>query len=83
MISIEWVEEPIAVKIDMSKLTWGDVVAIQQAQANNESDAQVILESIVTKVTGQDATTMPAQAFSAVVAAMMERAAGGGEAAKN
>lgn len=83
MINIEWVDEPVTVKIDMSKLTWGDVVAIQRAQDGGEADAQAILEGIVTKVTGQNAAAMPAQAFSAVVAAMMERAAGGGEAAKN
>ena len=84
MISIEWVEEPITIKVDMSRLTWGDVVAIQKAQEGGESDAQAILEGIVTKVTGQDAATMPAQAFSAVVTAMMERANGtGGDTAKN
>lgn len=83
MIQIEWVEDPITIKVDMSKLTWGDVVAIQKAQEGGESDAQAILESIVTKVTGQDAAMMPAQAFSAVVQAMMERASGAGESAKN
>lgn len=83
MIQIEWVDEPVTVKIDMSKLTWGDVVAIQKAQEGGESDAQAILEGIVTKVTGQNAAEMPAQAFSAVVSAMMERATGGGEPAKN
>lgn len=83
MISIEWVDEPVTIRIDMSKLTWGDVVAIQRAQDGGETDVQAVLESIVSKVTGQDAASMPAQAFSTVVQAMMERANGGGEAAKN
>lgn len=82
MIEIQWADTPIAVTIDMTRLTWGDVVAIQRAQAGSEADAQATLEAIVTKVTGTPAQDLPAQAFTAVVEAMMQRATGG-DTAKN
>lgn len=83
MITINWVETPLEIDVDMSKLTWRDLVAIQRAPMADEAQAQATLETIVSKVTGMDAGNLPAQAFVALVQAMMQRANGQSDAAKN
>lgn len=76
MIDIKWIEPDIAITIDMSRLSWGDMKEIRQLQAGNEAEAEAAIERLVTQVTGVQATTLPAQAFAAIVQQMMERAAG-------
>jgi hypothetical protein len=82
-VTINWIDTPLEVNVDMSKLTWRDIVSIQRAQVADELTAQETIEAIVTKVTGVDAGDMPAQAFSQVVQAMMARAGGQGADQKN
>ena len=74
MITINWVETPLEISVDMSKLTWRDLVAIQRTPMIDEAQAQATLETIVSKVTGTDAASLPAQAFVSLVQAMMQRA---------
>ena len=81
MIDITWIEPKIAITVDMSRLSWGDLKTIRQLQAGDEASAEAALEQLVTKVTGVEATELPAQAFGALVQHMIERAAG--SAAKN
>lgn len=85
-IVIDWVEEPIKVTVDMSKLTWGDVLDIQKTQASDdgrtaEEKSLEVIQRVVTKVTGIEATELPAQAFGEVLNAIMERV--NGDPAKN
>ena len=77
-IRIEFVEEPVTIRVDMAKLTWGDLIEIQRQQGGQgtEEDAEKMLSSIITKVTGQDAYTMPAQVMTKLVAAVIDRARG-------
>lgn len=77
-IEIEFVEEPIKIRVDMAKLTWGDLIDIQRQQNGDGSEeaAEKTLTAIVSKVTGQDAYTLPAQAMAKLIAAVMERAQG-------
>ena len=82
-VTINWVEAPLEIDVDMSKLTWRDLVAIQRTPMIDEAQAQATLEAIVSKVTGMDAADLPAQAFVQLVQAMMQRANGQGDAAKN
>lgn len=81
MIDIQWIEPDITITIDMSRLTWGDLKVIRQLQAGTEGEAEAAIEQLVTRVTGVEATELPAQAFGAIVEKMMARA--NGNAAKN
>lgn len=83
MITINWIDTPLEIDVDMSKLTWRDLVAIQRTPMMDEGKAQEALETIVSKVTGTDSADLPAQAFVQLVQAMMQRANGQGDAAKN
>lgn len=76
MIDITWIEPQIAITVDMSRLSWGDLKTIRQLQAGDEASAEAAIERLVTKVTGVEAVELPAQAFAAIVQQMMERASG-------
>ena len=82
-VTINWIDTPLEISVDMSKLTWRDLVAIQRTPMIDEAQAQATLETIVSKVTDMDAGDLPAQAFVQLVQAMMQRANGQGDAAKN
>jgi hypothetical protein len=82
-VTINWIDTPLEISVDMSKLTWRDLVAIQRTPMIDEAQAQATLETIISKVTGMDAGDLPAQAFVQLVQAMMQRANGQGDAAKN
>jgi len=82
-VTINWIDTPLEISVDMSKLTWRDLVAIQRTPMIDEAQAQATLETIISKVTDMDAGDLPAQAFVQLVQAMMQRANGQGDAAKN
>lgn len=88
-VQIEFVETPIRVSVDMARLTWGDLLELQRLQRLAKTDAdgdaggeaERTLNALVSKITGQDATELPAVVVSGVIEAIKERTAG--TAAKN
>lgn len=78
-IQIEFVEEPVKIQVNMNCLTWGDLLAIQKqlsAGDQTEADSEVMFSAIVSKVTGQDAYTLPAQVMGKLIPLIMARAQG-------
>lgn len=84
-VTISFVETPVTVTVDMSKLTWGDLLAIQRATAGNTSEDQAagLINDVLTRVTGEDVEKLPATAVSEVLKAVMARVQNSGQAEKN
>lgn len=84
-VTINFVEKPLSIEVDLSLLTWGDLLRIQRAMggAVNEVDAEEMINTVLSKVTGQDATTLPALAVADILRAVMERVQGDGKTEKN
>jgi hypothetical protein len=77
-IQIEFVEEPVQIRVNMACLTWGDLLAIQKQLSGDqtEEDSIKMFSAIVSKVTGQDAYTLPAQVMTKLIPMIMQRAQG-------
>lgn len=75
-VTVEFIETPIQVQVDLSLLTWGDLLDLQRAGASDDVDASKLLTTLVSKVTGQDAKTLPAMVVSAISEEMMKRVNG-------
>ena len=75
-VTIEFVEVRHKVTIDMSKLTWGDALALQKAQtdpAMTDDEREHLTTKMVSTATGQDANTLPAVVVGRVLRAIAER----------
>lgn len=75
-VQIEFVEEPIQVRVDISRLTWGDLLELQRRNAGDmtEDEAMQATNKLLAKVLDQDPTGMPAMVVAAVLQEIMERA---------
>jgi hypothetical protein len=74
-ITINFVETPVTVDVDVARLTWRDLVALQKTRAAgmDEETAIETVTNLVSKVTGQDAWEMPAQVVSRIAKDLVER----------
>ena len=77
-ITINYVEKPVAIDVDLTLLTWGDLLKIQRAMGGGVDDQQAeeLLNGVLSRVTGQDATTLPALAVSEILRSIMSRVSG-------
>lgn len=84
-ITITWVEAPIDIEVDMSRVTWRDLVQLQKAQeaGMDEDKAIETITNLVTKITGKDAWEMPAQAVAHIAKELVNRSTTLGGEAKN
>lgn len=86
-MAIEYVENTQAIVVDLSLLTWGDMVQLMQIKRSStatEEDALVFMTGLVTRVTGQDAMTLPPDAVMEIMQEIGKRLNGsGGAVAKN
>lgn len=75
-VQIEFIEEPIQVRVDISKLTWGDLLELQRRGAGDLSEAEAMetTNKLLAKVLDQDPSGMPAMVVAAVLQEIMERA---------
>ncbi len=84
-ITITWVEAPIDIEVDMSRVTWRDLVQLQKAQEAGMDEEKAIetITNLVTKITGKDAWEMPAQAVAQIAKELVNRSTTLGGEAKN
>lgn len=75
-VQIEFVEEPIQVRVDISRLTWGDLIELQRRNAGEMSEAEAMeaTNKLLAKVLGEDPTGMPAMVVAAVLQEILTRA---------
>jgi hypothetical protein len=69
VVEIEVVREPVKVKIDFNKLTWGRVLELQRAlaaDATNEK-AEELVSKVISDLTGQNAYDLPAFAVTRIL----------------
>lgn len=83
-VKVRFVEPPVEIDVDMSRITWRDLIDLQKAQREgmDEERAVEVVTKIVSRITGQDAWDLPAQVVAKVAEEMMTMAGLGG-AAKN
>ena len=75
-VEIEFVEVHHKVKVDLTKLTWGDALSLQKAQtdpAMTDDEREHMTTAMVSKITGEDASTPPAVVVARVLKAISER----------
>lgn len=75
-VTIEFVEVQHKVRVDLTKLTWGDALALQKAQtdaAMTDDEREHMTTAMVSKITGQDAESLPAVVVAKVLKAIGER----------
>lgn len=86
-MAIEYAENNQVITVDLSLLTWGDMVQLMQIKRSStatEEDALVFMTGLVTRVTGQDAMSLPPDAVMQIMQEIGKRLNGsGGAAAKN
>ncbi len=76
-VTVEFIEDPVTVKVDFAKLTWGDLIALQKrGETGSEEEAEQLMTGLISKLTGQDAYTLPAYVVSEIIGAVMARAQG-------
>lgn len=81
-VEVEFVKTKHKVRIDMSKLTWGDTLMMQKKQklveegAITDDEATEFLNKIIKKVTGEDANELPANVVQKVMEAFNPQAKG-------
>lgn len=83
--TVHFVEREIEINVDLSLLSWGDLLSIQKAQSGTvtEEQAETLLNTVLSKVTGQDVTSLPAVAVAEVLRQVMAQVSGAGSAQKN
>lgn len=81
-VKVRFVEPPVEIDVDMSKITWRDLIELQRAQREglDEDGAVEVVTKIVSRITGQDAWELPAQVVAKVAEEMMTMAGLGGTA---
>lgn len=84
-VKVNLVEPQIDITVDLSKLTWGDLLNLQRVVGSQITEGQAIemISAIVTKVTDRNANDLPAVAMQAILQAIFERAHLGDSSAKN
>lgn len=81
-VEVVMVRTPQRVEINLSKLTWGDVLQLQKLQRKavdgdiSEDAATEGLNSLISKVTGQKAEDMPAAVVQKVIEAISDASNG-------
>lgn len=75
-VQIEFVEEPIQVRVDISRLTWGDLLALQRSNTGemSEAEAMEVTNQLLAKVLDEDPMQMPAMVVAAVLQEVLTRA---------
>ena len=75
-VQIEFVEEPIQVRLDISRLTWGDLLALQRSNTGemSEAEAMEVTNRLLAKVLDEDPLQMPAMVVAAVLQEVLTRA---------
>ncbi len=82
-VTVEFIEEPVKVQVDFSRLTWGDLLKLQRrGDTGSEEEAERLMTDLISKLTGEDAYTLPAYVVTEIIQQVMARAQGDG-AAKN
>ncbi len=81
-VTVKFIEPPVNIDVDMSKITWRDLIELQKVQRQGGDEEQAIeaVTKIVSRITGQDAWDLPAQVVAKVVEEMMTMAGLGGTA---
>lgn len=84
-VQIEYIDTPVRVSVDFSRLTFGDYLRLRKIQGGGLSDdeAEQMIVDLVTKLTGQDALELPGMAVNAILAELGQRASQGSPSAKN
>lgn len=81
-VTVEFVEEPVNVKVDFSRLTWGDLLKLQRrGDTGSDEEAEKLMTDLISKLTGQDAYDLPAYVVAEIIQQVMARAQG--NSAKN
>lgn len=81
-ITIKWVEPAVEIEVDMSRLTWRDLVEFQKARNTEMDDEQRVqlVTQLVSRITGQDAWDLPAQVVAKIANEALARTSLGAEA---
>jgi hypothetical protein len=83
-VTVNFVEQEQTINVDMSLLTWGDLLRIQKMTVDtNEDAAEIMLNSVLSKVLGQDVADLPATVVNEVLRAVMAKVQGGAGTEKN
>jgi H2-forming N5,N10-methylenetetrahydromethanopterin dehydrogenase-like enzyme len=74
-ITVNFVEVETTVNVDMTRLSWRDLVTLQRAQKSGLTEDQAIetITELVSKLTGQDAWELPAQVVSQIASQLVSR----------
>jgi hypothetical protein len=84
---IEYVESTQAIRVDLSLLTWGDMVQlmnIKRSSTATDEDVMLFMSGLVGRVTSQDAMSLPPDAVMEIIKEIGKRLNGnGGASAKN
>lgn len=78
-VKISFIEKEIEVNVDLSLLTWGDLLKLQRVSSSgtSEEQAEELLNNVISRVTGKDAYDLPAVVVTQVLQAIMQRVQGG------
>lgn len=81
-ITIKWVEPAVEIEVDMSRLTWRDLVEFQRVRDSVLDDEQRVelVTRLVSRITGQDAWELPAQVVAQIANEALTRTSLGGMA---
>lgn len=81
-ITIKWVEPAVEIEVDMSRLTWRDLVEFQRVRDSVLDDEQRVelVTKLVSRITGQDAWELPAQVVAQIANEALTRTSLGGTA---
>ena len=81
-VTVNFIDPPVVIDVDMSAITWRDLIEMQKAQREgmDEDQAIAVVTKIVSRITGQDAWDLPAQVVAKVTESMMSMAGLGGMA---
>lgn len=84
-VQIEYVDTPVTVQVDFSRLTFGDYLRLRKVQGGSMTDdeAEAMIVELVSKLTGQNALDLPGMAVNAILAELGQRATMGAPSAKN
>lgn len=81
-VKVRFIEPPVEIDVDMSRITWRDLIDLQKAQREGMDEERAVeaVTKIVSRITGQDAWELPAQVVAKVAEEMMSMAGLGGSA---
>lgn len=76
-VTVQFIEEPVNVAVDFSRLTWGDLLRLQRrGETGSDEEAEKLMTDLISKLTGQDAYTLPAYVVAEIIKQVMARAQG-------